>query len=483
MLVLICGLQATGKTFLAKNLLSILDAEHLSTDIIRRDILAERTYSEEEKSKVYGALFEKASELLAQNKSVIIDGTFYKKELRKKAEEVAKTNNSSFYEVLCTASDELVKERMQLPERKETKTEADFSVYEETKKVFEPLEQPFLELNTSIPIEYQLELIKNHIFSNEIVLQLSNKCEYIQTHISNVFLTGEVVYKIKKPVKFTFLDYSTLEKRKSFCELELELNKRLCSDLYLEVVPISFENSEITFSDSNPIEYAVKMRQLPADKKMDILLENNEVTEENIISIAETLSEFHNSAETITNDFSSPEQIKSAINDLTNFRDAIENELSLGSVVDSVLKKCDEFIDKNSELFEKRISDGKIKRCHGDVYSKNIFIDDKTYIFDAIEFNEDFARIDVASEIAFLAMDLDFHNKNEFSKKFISKYIELSNDLEISKILNLYKCYRANVRAKVSAISFGFASGKEKEKLLADCKKYLELCEGYASTL
>lgn len=483
MLILIAGLQGTGKTFISKKLVPILNAEHLSTDIIRRKILSERTYSEEEKSRVYDALFEKTSSLLSQNKSVIIDGTFYKKELRQKAFAVAQKNNSSFHKILCIASDEVIKERINLCERKETKTEADLSVYEKTKANFEKFEGNFLELNTALSNDGQLNELKNYIFSNEIVFQLSKKFEYMQTHISNVFLTGEFVYKIKKPVKFTFLDYSTLEKRKHFCELELELNRRLCPDLYLEVVPISFENSKITFSDSNPVEYAVKMRQLPADKKMDVLLEKNEVTEENIISIAETLSEFHNNAETITENFSSPEQIKSAVNDLANFRETIENELSLGSVVDSVLEKCNSFIDENSSLFEKRISEGKIKRCHGDVYSKNIFIDDKIYIFDAIEFNEEFARIDVASEIAFLAMDLDFHGKEEFAELFISKYIELSNDSEISKILNLYKCYRANVRTKVSAISFGFASDAEKEKLLTDCKNYLKLCEIYADTL
>ena len=483
MLVLIAGLQGTGKTFISKKLVPSLSAEHLSTDIIRRKLLSERTYSEEEKSRVYDALFEKTSELLSQNKSVIIDGTFYKKELRERAQAIAEKNNSSFHKILCIASNEIVKERINLCERKETKTEADFSVYEKTKAIFEPLELPFLELDTSISNEKQFEQIKNYIFSNEIVSQLSKKFEYIQTHISNVFLTGEFVYKIKKPVKFTFLDYSTLERRKNFCELELSLNKRLCPDLYLEVVPVSFENSEITFSGSNPVEYAVKMRQLPADKKMDVLLENNEVTEGNIISIAKTLSEFHNNAETITEKFSSPEQIKSAISDLANFRDTIENELALGSVVDSVLKKCNSFIDENLSLFEKRIANGKIKRCHGDVYSKNIFIDDKIYIFVAIEFNEEFARIDVASEIAFLAMDLDFHDKNEFSNLFTEKYIDLSSDSEISKIINLYKCYRGNVRAKVSAISFSFTSGAEKEKLLADCKNYLKLCKRYADTL
>lgn len=493
MLVLISGLPASGKTSLAKRLSKSISAENLSTDVVRRGLLEKRTYSEEEKNAVYYSLFEKVGKLLLERKNVVIDGTFYKKELREKAAEIARKADTNIYKILCTCPDAVAKERMCSCKREKTLTEADFSVYKKIKAIFEPISGDFLEIDTMKPVKEQANSARNYIYEKEIVKFLGKKETYphkvkniqeIQTHISRVFLTGDFVYKVKKPVKFTFLDYSTLEKRKHFCGLELELNRRLCPEIYLEVVPLSHENAEIKFSSKNIVDYAVKMKQLPQEKKMDVLLEKNEVSKENIIEIAKVLADFHKKAEVIADKkFGSAQAVKNAIFDLQNFCEVIEKELKMGKTVDSVLEKCGSFIDSNKKLFEKRISDCRIKRCHGDVYSKNIFIADKIYVFDAIEFNDEFACIDVASEIAFFAMDLDFHGKEDFSGLFVENYIKFSCDSELKNLLNLYKCYRANVRAKVSAISLEFANGKEREKLLLDCKRYLKLCEKYAEML
>ncbi len=307
----------------------------------------------------------------------------------------------------------------------------------------------------------------------------NNGFEIIETHISWVLLGDEVVYKIKKPVKFSFLDFSTYEKRKFLCEEELRLNRRLSPQIYLDVVPIVEKDGSITLEgEGKPVEHAVKMRRLPQERRMDNLLKEGKVTDENIKKIAGIVAEFHKKID-IVNDrkYSSADIVKKQIDDLGDFRKVIEDACGLGSKVDFILEKSSSFIEKNRQLFEKRQTDGMIKDCHGDLHSANIFITDEIIIFDCIEFSKDFRYVDVSSEIAFMAMDLDAFGREDFSKLFVDRYVELSGDAEALELLGLYKCYRANVRAKIAAIDHSQHPGDEpKERII----KYTNLAERYA---
>ena len=306
--------------------------------------------------------------------------------------------------------------------------------------------------------------------------------DYVETHISQIFLAGEYVYKVKKDVKFSFLDFSTLAKRKEHCKNELELNRRLCRNMYLEVVPITKKGQKYQFEgEGDLIDYAVKMRRMPAERRMDLLLENNEVSEADIDNIAIKVAKFHNSVKIIDDKlYGSPELIREQVDDLKNHKKTIQTACKMGSKVDFALSKCSKFYTRNYSFFKKRQENGMIRNCHGDLHSANIFLTDKIYIFDCIEFNEDFRYIDVASEIAFMAMDLDAFGKEELSQKFIRRYTAFTKDRVGLILLNYYKCYRANVRAKIAAIEYSQKANKSsKERII----KYCNLMEKYAKRL
>jgi len=234
-------------------------------------------------------------------------------------------------------------------------------------------------------------------------------------------------------------------------------------------------------NDGKLLDYALKMKRLPQELRMDTLLTEGRVSSEQIENIAKIVSNFHSRIDTITErKYSSAKVVKEQIGDLGNFREVINDSCSLGSSVDFVLDKCNSFIEKNSDLFEKRQKEGKIKDCHGDLHSANIFLTDEIVIFDCIEFSKDFRYVDVSSEIAFMAMDLDAFSKEDFSRLFVDKYIDFSGDLEAGRLLGLYKCYRANVRAKIAAIEYSQNPNKDAKERI---QKYINLAEKYAKRL
>jgi aminoglycoside phosphotransferase family enzyme len=303
--------------------------------------------------------------------------------------------------------------------------------------------------------------------------------ELIETHISWVLLADDTVYKIKKPIKFSFLDFSTLERRKFLCEEEVRLNRRLSPDIYLGVVPVVESGGELSLGgEGKETGYAVKMKRLPQESRMDLLLAEGKVTEDHIREIAGIVAGFHKDIDVIKDrKYSSAEVVKRQIDDLGDFREVIEKACGLGSKVDSILKASDSFIDANKELFEKRQADGMVRDCHGDLHSANIFITDRIIIFDCIEFSKDFRFVDTASEIAFMSMDLDAFGREDLSKLFVDSYLELSGDKGMEGMLGIYKCYRANVRAKIAAIDYSQHPGEEPGSRI---RKYVGLAERYA---
>jgi len=313
--------------------------------------------------------------------------------------------------------------------------------------------------------------------------------ELIQTHISFVFLTRNSVYKVKKAVDLGFLDFTTLEKRRFFCEKELKLNRRLCGDMYIEVVPINRSRSNIIMikGEGETVEYAVKMRRMPQEKMMNRLLEERKVDRKLIDKIAKIIAEFHSKAETSKriDEFGSLAIIE------TNWKENFDQTKEfIGKTISMkdfklIHERVDDFVKRNVPLFEKRVAEGRVRDCHGDIHSGNIFVTDRVYIFDAIEFNERFRYSDVASDIAFLAMDLDFKERTDLSNFFVERYVKYSGDQELMSLLPFYKCYRAYVRGKVTSFKLEDPSvgNEEKRAAVKEAKAYFKLASTYTKTL
>ncbi|MCJ7431452.1 phosphotransferase [Candidatus Bathyarchaeota archaeon] len=315
----------------------------------------------------------------------------------------------------------------------------------------------------------------------------TGRIELTQTHISFVFLTRNFVYKVKKAVDLGFLDFTTLEKRRFFCEKELELNRRLCGDMYLEVVPINRSNVFKVKGKGRTVEYAVKMKRMPQEKIMTNLLEENKVDSKLIDEIAKIIAEFHSKAETNRriSEFGSLAILETNWNE--NFDQTREFVGKTISMKDFKLirERIDDFMRRNVSFFEKRMAEGRVRDCHGDIHSGNIFVADRIYIFDAIEFNERFRYSDVASDIAFLAMDLDFKERTDLSSFFVDRYVKYSGDQEAAELLPFYKCYRAYVRGKVTSFKLEDPSegSEEKSAAMTEAKAYFKLASTYAKTL
>ncbi len=313
----------------------------------------------------------------------------------------------------------------------------------------------------------------------------SDKRELIETHISWVIICDEYVYKIKKPLKYSFLDFSTLALRKHFCEREIELNKRLTENIYIDVQPVRESKDYLSIGGEEGIiiDYAVRMKMQDRNKQMDILLSNDEVTLADIKSLAKKIAFFHKEAQVIFE--KDLQSLQKEFNDLRFQKEFLSGEPDLDSnnIISSAIEISDAFLKRNEHLLAARLSSGFYRDCHGDLHTRNIFLLPSPQPFDCIEFNDDFRQIDVLNEVAFLCMDLDTFGRKDLSEYFISSYNDIFQIIKTGEDRNLfiyYKGYRANVRAKVNSLRAGStAEPAAKSKALSEAKKYLKLMERY----
>jgi aminoglycoside phosphotransferase family enzyme len=305
-----------------------------------------------------------------------------------------------------------------------------------------------------------------------------------QTQMSVIFFAGNYVYKVKKPVNLGYLDYTTLEKRLFFCRKEVELNRRLCPDAYLGTVPINEDRGGISIEGvGKTIEYAVKMRRLPQELMLDEMLRHGRAQPSHLAAVAARVADFHRRAAT-GSDISSLGGLDTVIfNTRENFD---QTEKYFGASInrqqfERIKAYTEGFIEENTRLFQQRVKDGRIRDCHGDLHAAHICLTPDICIYDCIEFNDRFRYCDVASEIAFLAMDLDHFGRKDLSRVFVDAYIESSRDGEIRQLLGFYQCYRAYVRGKVNSFKLDdpLVPEAEKQEALATARSYFELARSY----
>jgi uncharacterized protein len=281
--------------------------------------------------------------------------------------------------------------------------------------------------------------------------------ELVQTHISYVLLAGDYVYKIKKPVDFGFLDYSTLANRRYYCRQEVLLNSRMCSDTYLGVVPIRSQNGRVSFTGrGRVIEYAVKMRRLPEERMMNRLLEKGAIDKGMIRAVAERLAAFRAKAKT------SPRSARSGDRALRYaWRENFDQwSTYVGQILtteqDRILRCFGEaFFARKSAVLKRRVAELRIRECHSDLRSDAVCFTDGVCIFDCVEFSRRIRLVDVARDVGFLAMDLEYRGHKELADAFVDDYVRLSGDEELPQVIGFFKCYNACVRAKVEGLLIG----------------------------
>jgi aminoglycoside phosphotransferase family enzyme/predicted kinase len=289
------------------------------------------------------------------------------------------------------------------------------------------------------------------------------KVELVETHISFIFFAGDVVYKIKKPVDYGFLDFTSLEKRLYFCQREVELNRRICPEVYLGVEEIRRQDGRYSVGGpGQTVEYAVKMHRLPADRSLGRLLREGEITVADVRRIAARIARFHAQAETgaqVTSDGDLEAVRKNVEENFAQCRRYVDIAISREAYEDLVAYSS-AFMEMNRHLFQSRAAQGRIRDCHGDLHAAQIFLEepagdgswDGISIIDCIEFNRRFRCSDVAEDVAFLAMDLDYHGRPELSLDFMEAYARESGDSGVFGLLDFFEAYRACVRGKVAAL-------------------------------
>lgn len=310
--------------------------------------------------------------------------------------------------------------------------------------------------------------------------------QVIETHISWVLLTGPYAYKIKKPVNFGFLDFTSLQAREHFCTEELHLNQRLTKDLYLQVLPITgIADAPQLGGDGTVIEYALQMRQFPQSQLLTNVLARGELLPEHIDDLALQIANFHLHTPRVPAEhmLGSAEAVMAPVRQ--NFEQAramLSQEADLQQL--AALEDWAEItFTRLQPLLEKRKAEGFIRECHGDIHLGNAtLLEGQVTLFDCIEFNEPFRLIDIVCDAAFLAMDLEDRGLHALSRRFICLWLEQTGDYAGLELLSFYKAYRAMVRAKVCLFSLAHQSTEqEREATLQKYRGYANLAESYST--
>lgn len=308
----------------------------------------------------------------------------------------------------------------------------------------------------------------------------------IETHISWVLLTGPYAYKIKKPVNFGFLDFTELSAREHFCTEELRLNQRLTEGLYLEVLPIcGSEQAPTLGGEGAAIEYALKMRQFPQDQLLSAIQERGELDERHIDALAEQMAHFHLNAPQVAQDhpLGTPEAVMAPVQqNFEQIRPLLSDKADLVQL-EALEAWAQSSYQRLRPLLADRKAQGFIRECHGDIHLGNVAqIDGQVVLFDCIEFNEPFRLIDIASDAAFLAMDLEDRGLKCMARRFISAWLEQTGDYQALQLLNFYKAYRAMVRGKVALFRLSQEqSSVQRAVILRQYRAYATLAESYSA--
>jgi aminoglycoside phosphotransferase family enzyme/predicted kinase len=310
------------------------------------------------------------------------------------------------------------------------------------------------------------------------------RVECVETHISLVFLTDRFAYKLKKPVRFDFLDFSTVALRHAACKEEIRLNRRLAPHVYLDVVPITSDHGRLRLGGTGPpVDWVVKMRRLPAERTVDRLIRSGELTDGQVHQIGLLLTDFYQQLPPValrTDEYR--REIEAHVlgnrDELMNTRHGLD-----ANVARRVHEAQLRFLRLCPELLDDRVCDGRIVDGHGDLRPEHIYLAPQPTVIDCLEFNAELRQLDVADELSFLAMECAALDAERVGDAIIKHYRERSGDQPGAELLSFYKCYRACVRAKVWALRAEQLDGDARQTALESAARYLRLADRYRAQL
>ncbi len=314
-----------------------------------------------------------------------------------------------------------------------------------------------------------------------------DRVEVVQTHISYVFLAGDYAYKVKKAVDFGFLDYSTLARRRYYCRREVELNRRFCPDVYLGVVAVRERGGRLSLGGpGRPVEYAVRMRRVPEERMLHRLLAEGRATTAMVEAVAQRLARAHATAP------AGPQVARYGTwaiayawrENFQQWRDFVGETITPEQ--DALLRGyVGWFLRRRRALLRQRAARERVRECHGDLRSESVVVwpDGSVCIMDCIEFSRRLRYTDVAGDVAFLAMDLEFRGRPDLADAFVRRYLEESGDHDLPAVLDFYRCYRAAVRGKVEGFLLRQPEvpAAQRAEALARSRRYFELACRYAA--
>ena len=314
--------------------------------------------------------------------------------------------------------------------------------------------------------------------------QPTERVDAIETHMSWVFLTDAFVYKLKKPVRTSFLDFSTLALRKHFCEEELRLNRRLAPHVYLQTVALVWAPAGLSLDGAgHVVDWLVKMVRLPSDRMLDHAIRSATVDSSNLDRLAARLTGFYRTASSIR---------MSAEDYLKRFRcDVLENRAALSDATGvlplSEVRRIHDaqiaFLLKAGSPLAARALEGKIVEAHGDLRPEHVFLGPDPQIIDCLEFNRAFRCLDPLDELCFLAVECEALGAPAVGARILQDYCRVTGDDPPGSLLDFYKCYRACLRAKLSFLHLREPKVREPERWPKQARDYLQLAGRHADQL
>ena len=305
--------------------------------------------------------------------------------------------------------------------------------------------------------------------------------EVVETHMSWVFLADALVYKLKKPVRYEFLDFSTVEARRRNCEREVQLNRRLAGDVYYGVVPLVMRtDGHLQLDGPGPVvDWLVKMRRLPAHRMLDAAIRSDSVSAEDVRRLSHLLSEFYQRTAPVA--VSEAEyRGRFAIEIRANHAELSKPNYELSAPqVDRVTQGQQRVLCENVDLLERRARDGKIVDAHGDLRPEHICLTAEPRIIDCLEFKRQFRILDPVDELSYLALECERLKAPAIGDEVLRQYLAARGDAPPAELIWFYKAFRACLRARIAIWHIADHEVRDTDKWRRRANDYLELAESY----